>query len=281
MLTRTKWRVTEEPCSPAEAPDRWAAARARGAVGAVTGRGSGIPGRSFLRVFWEAAPGASLPEGEDLEEENWTPFWRESVRVVAVTPRISLVPAWEAVPAGIPCPLRIDPGMAFGSGDHPTTRLCLRALEELADRGALPPRALDVGTGTGVLALAAARLGVAAVDALDIDPFGFAACRRNAELNGLAGAVRPLLLSLDLLAETYPLLLANVVAGQIEAVAPLLRARLAPGGLLVASGFEAGAAARVAGALGWPVEGTREEDGWVALELRRTAARPRARRQRG
>lgn len=256
----------EEPCSPGEESSRWAEARVRGAVGAVTSWGSGIQGRETLRLFWERN-GEEVPPGQDLDEENWTPFWRESVRTVAVTERISLVPAWEEVPAGIGCPLRIDPGMAFGSGDHPTTRLCLRTLEALAAAGKLPDRVLDVGSGTGVLALAAACLGAAEVDALDIDPFGYAACRRNALLNGLEERVRPLLLSLDLLEGTYPLVLSNVVVGQIEVLAPLLRERLAPAGRLVLSGFEAGGEARAAQVLGLPVRERREEEGWVALVL--------------
>ncbi|MDW7709468.1 MAG: 50S ribosomal protein L11 methyltransferase [Deferrisomatales bacterium] len=260
MLRRTRWRVVEEPSSPGEAISRWVEARARGAAGAVTSWGSGISGRETLRLFWER-DGEEVPPGEDLEEENWTPFWRESLRTTAVTERISLVPAWEDVPTGIACPLRIDPGMAFGAGDHPTTRLCLRVLEDVASGEGLPARVLDVGSGTGVLALAAACLGAAEVDALDIDPFGYAACRRNAALNGLEERVRPLLLSLDLLDGAYPLVLANVVVGQIEVLAPFLRLRLAAGGTVILSGFESEAASRAAQVLGLTVRRTLEEGG--------------------
>lgn len=258
----------EEPCSPPQAAGRWAEARARGAVGAVTSWGSGVPGREWIRLFWEKN-GVAVPPGQDLEEENWTPFWRGSVHTVAVSGRMCLVPAWEEVPPGPALPIRIDPGMAFGSGDHPTTRLCLQALEDLANRRGLPGPVLDVGTGTGVLALAAALLGAAGVDALDIDPFGFAACRRNARLNGLEDQVRPLLLSLDLLEGTYPLVLANVVVGQIENLSLALGQRLAPGGSLIVSGFEAAQAARVAHLLGLAVRQRREEQGWAVLLLTR------------
>ncbi len=260
--------MVEEACPPAEARRRWERARSAGAAGAVTSWGSGIRGRETLRTFWEATSGAELPEGEDLAEENWTPYWRDTLRVVQVTERVALVPAWEEPPDGVACALRIDPGMAFGAGDHPTTRLCLQLLEELCARGGPPGTALDVGSGTGVLALAAACLGVGRVDALDIDPFGFAACRRNARLNGLEGRVRPLLLSLDLLEGTYPLILANIVAPQLESLAPLLRDRLAPGGRLVLSGFEEDGEARVREALSLPVEDRRTEGTWVALVAR-------------
>lgn len=270
MLERSRWRVVEEPCSPEEASARWADAASRGATGAVTSWGAGIAGRRTIRLYWEAVAGAAVPEGEDLAEENWTPFWRESLGVVRLSERLALVPAWAREAPAVRWPLRIDPGMAFGAGDHPTTRRCAGLLEELHEAGRLPVRALDVGTGTGVLALVAARLGCAAVDALDIDPFGFAACRRNARLNGLETAVRPVLRSLDLLGGTWPLLLANIVAGQLQALADLLRDRLEPGGALLLSGFTAEDEPRVRAAAlpGLAVEARREEEGWVALLAR-------------
>ncbi|HSH70516.1 MAG TPA: 50S ribosomal protein L11 methyltransferase, partial [Deferrisomatales bacterium] len=150
----------------------------------------------------------------------------------------------------------------------PTTRLCLRLLEDLSAAGQLPTRFLDVGCGTGVLALAAGCLGVARCDALDIDPFGYAACRRNAELNDLQHKIRPLLLSLDLLNDRYPLVAANIVVGQLETLALLLRERVEPGGGLLLSGFEATHEERVVRALGWPVGERLEEEHWVALILR-------------
>ncbi len=268
MLRRTRWRVVEEEASPATARAMWARARGRGATGAVTSWGSGMPARETVRVFWEVVQGRGLPEGEDLVEENWTPYWRESLGPVRVTDRLTLVPAWESPPEGAGGVLRIDPGMAFGAGDHPTTRLCLRALEALADAKGLPDRVLDVGTGTGVLALAAAALGARRVDALDIDPFGYAACRRNARLNGLEEAVRPVLLSLDLLEGRYPLVLANVVGSQIVALAGELRAHTEPGGRVIASGFQADEEPRVLEALGLAREQRLEEEGWVAWVLR-------------
>lgn len=265
MLNRTHWRVVEERCPPDEARDRWEDAKARGASGAVTSWGSGIEGRDTLRTFWEIRPGETVPEGEDLVEENWTPYWRESLGPVSISDRIVLVPAWERVPEGVGCALRIDPGMAFGAGDHPSTRLCLQLLEGLAASQGLPDRVLDVGAGTGVLSLAAACLGAERVDALDIDPFGFAACRRNARLNECEDRVRPLLLSLDLLDGRYPLAVANIAPRQLDAIAVLLQERLEPGGGLILAGFEVSGEAGVREVLGLPVAQRLEEDGWVAL----------------
>ncbi len=273
MLTRTRWRVQEVPAGPGEARARWEAAARAGALGAVTSWGAGIPGGTFLRIYWEVIPGAPAPpEGEDLEEENWTPYWRSTLEPVAVSPRVWLVPAWSSPPPGARgTVLWIDPGMAFGAGDHPTTRLCLRIVEALAAGGGVPAPVLDVGTGTGVLALATAALGARRVDALDIDPFGFAACRRNARRNRLEGRVRPLLLSLDLVEAAYPLILANLVAGQLEALAGDLRRLLRPGGRLVVSGFQVDEERRVLEALDLAVEERGVEDGWLALTLAKEA----------
>jgi len=266
MLKRTQWRLVEQSCLPGEEAESWRCAQARGAVGAVTSWGAGVTGRETIRLYWEVVD-RPVPDGEDLVEENWTAHWRESFHPLPATRQLWLVPAWAATPRGVRHLLRIDPGMAFGAGDHPTTRLCLRLLEEHAAQGRLERRFLDVGTGTGVLALAAARLGAWQADALDIDPFGYAACRRNAALNGLQEQIRPLLLSLDLLEGAYPLVAANIVVGQLEALAPLLRQRVAPGGRLLLSGFETADEGRVVAALGLPVGERREEDGWVALVL--------------
>ncbi len=256
--------MVEEPCEPGEARGRWAAARARGATGAVTSWGAGMRHRRTIRLYWEAGGDGPLPDGEDLAEENWTPYWRNSLSAVAVTDRITLVPAWEEPPPGVPCPIRIDPGMAFGAGDHPTTRLCVRHLERAADAGPLPGRVLDVGTGTGVLALAAVALGAGRVTALDIDPFGFAACRRNARINGVEGRVVPVLRSLDLEDGRYPLVLANIVGSQLRSVARNLAGCLEPGGRLVVSGFQQDEEDEVMDALGLEPVGRTEEDGWVA-----------------
>lgn len=245
----------------------WRTACANGATGAVTARGSGIQGRDTIRLYWEQTDAGAFPEGEDLVEENWTSYWRASFGVVQVTPRITLAPPWEHVSEEPPGLLRIDPGMAFGAGDHPTTRLCLGLLESLSAEGRVGAPVLDVGSGTGVLALAAAVFGASTVDALDIDPFGYASCRRNARLNRREGTVRPLLRSLDLLEGTYPLVLANIVASQLEHLAALLRDHSAPGGLLVLSGFEEKREDSVRAAMELPVRDRRVEAGWVALLL--------------
>jgi ribosomal protein L11 methyltransferase len=276
MGDRTRWKVVERECDPALAGAAWEAARARGAVGAVTAGGSGIRHRRTIRLYWEAARdgSSSLPAeeadfAEDLAEEDWTACWRDTLVPFRVADRVTIAPAWDETGEGPgEIRLRIDPGMAFGAGDHPTTRLCVEFLLDLAEDGALANPVLDVGAGTGVLALAAARLGARRADALDIDPFCYASCRRNARRNGLSRRVRPLLLSLDLLEGRYPLALANVVAGQLAGLLPLLRERIAAGGRLVLSGFQSADEDEVRrSAVGFEPAGRREEEGWVALLL--------------
>lgn len=267
MLTRTRWRVVEEPCEPEAARARWRQAQKAGAVGGVSSWASGIPSRKTLRIYWEVRPVGPLPEGEDLIEENWTPYWRKSLGAVAVTESFVLVPAWSDPPPGFKYSLRIDPGMAFGAGDHPTTRICVRMLEHLAASGILPLRVLDVGAGTGVLSFAAALLGSPQVDALDIDPFGYAATRRNAQINGLERMVRPVLLSLDLVEGSYPLVIANIPANQIVALADILRTKLEPESGLLLSGFQKDAMPKVLDALGLDLKDSQEEEGWVGLRL--------------
>lgn len=246
----------------------------RGAAGAVTSWGSGVDHRETIRIFWEskgkATPGldpAELSSAEDLEEEDWSGYWKNSLAAFQAGKRFALVPAWEEPPPGAAEPIFIDPGMAFGAGDHPTTRLCVDLLESIAldSPGAGP--VLDVGAGTGVLSIAAAKMGLKPVDALDIDPFCYASCRRNIKLNGLAGLVRPLLMSLDLLKGTYPLVLANVAPRQIESMALVMAGKVAGGGRLIVSGFETDAEERVMRSLGagFKVVLRREEEKWLAL----------------
>ncbi len=170
--------------------------------------------------------------------------------------------------AGGEIAIRLDPGMAFGTGLHPTTRGCLLLMQELEP---MPSPVLDVGCGSGILALAALRLGASSVVALDTDPEAVAATTANAERNGLAGQleVRSGSLPPDPV-ERFQLILANLVAAVLIDLAPRLAAHLAPGGRLIASGIiepradEVIEAMRAAGLA--PVRRLDDED-WVSLVL--------------
>lgn len=184
-----------------------------------------------------------------------------------------LAPAWAGPPDPPPdvAPdhvLLLDPGRTFGSGSHPTTRRVLAALDAIVHPGA---RVLDVGTGSGVLAVAAARLGARAVVATDIDPASAEIVAANAERNGVADriAYRPSPLTAIVAADgRFDVVLANLLAPVIAALADDLRAAVAPGGRLVASGLLADRWEADVACLA-PLQAIRatEEDGWVAVVL--------------
>jgi ribosomal protein L11 methyltransferase len=165
-------------------------------------------------------------------------------------------------------PVILDPGMAFGTGLHPTTRGCLALLQGLAP---MPSRVLDVGIGSGILAIAALRLGATSVHGVDTDPLAVDAARTNAERNGLGDRVTADAGTLPAApVERFPLVLANLVAAILVDLAPRLAAHLAPGGVLVASGIIAPRADEVIGAMegvGLAVQARRDDDEWVSLRL--------------
>ena len=168
---------------------------------------------------------------QELPEQDWVRLTQSQFSPVPVTPSFWIVPTWHEVPAAATRVIRLDPGLAFGTGTHPTTRMCLRWI---AGRGPLRfPRVLDYGCGSGVLAMAAALHGAGSVDAVDIDPAAVQATRRNAQANQLSlNCGRP-----DLANGAYDLVLANILATPLRLLAPVLCAHVAAGGALVLSGI--------------------------------------------
>ena len=181
-------------------------------------------------------------EFSQVAEEDWAEAWKAHFKAMKVTPRLVVVPPWEeyrAAPDELV--ITIYPAMAFGTGRHPTTLLCLRALEEVLSGGILPAApgpwgVLDVGTGTGILALAAARLG-ARVLAIDVDPEAVAAALENVALNALKEQILVELASVEHIREQFALILANLTAPDLRHLAEPLAGRLVSGGSLIISGF--------------------------------------------
>jgi ribosomal protein L11 methyltransferase len=166
--------------------------------------------------------------------------------------------------------LALDPGMAFGTGLHPTTRLCVAGIESLADRGVLiGARVLDVGCGSGILAIAALKLGAASAIGLDTDPIAVEATQANARRNALARRVRVQAGSVPSGEPAFDVVLANLIAGLLVPLAAVLGAELRPAGTLLASGIFVDREHEVARsfvAAGLEIAGRTTEGDWVALE---------------
>lgn len=220
----------------------------------------------------------SEPRVRVLKDEDWANAWKKDYAVQHPGARVVIQPSWlEYTPRPGEVVIVLDPGMAFGSGLHATTRLCIRALEAWLWPGM---RVLDVGTGSGILAIAAAKLGAGGVDAVDIDPVATLTAQENVDRNGVADVVHVpagTLAEADAagaLAAGYDLIVANILAETIAALTPALIPYLAPEGRLIVSGILAEKADMVR--LAWAAAGvavleeTREED-WVALAGEREA----------
>ncbi|MEJ5328740.1 MAG: 50S ribosomal protein L11 methyltransferase [Desulfobaccales bacterium] len=216
-------------------------------------------------------------EIREAAEEDWAVAWKEHFKPLKVTPRLTIRPPWEDYQAAAgETVITIYPAMAFGTGRHPSTVLCLEALEALLEEETLPAgtgqyQVLDVGTGSGILALAAARRGYR-VWAIDVDPEAVAAALENVRLNALEELIWVDDTPLALLRHQFPLILANLTAQDLLHHAESLAARLLSGGALIISGFlteDVPALIRRFLPLGLK-EGARQvREDWVALTLRR------------
>jgi ribosomal protein L11 methyltransferase len=175
-----------------------------------------------------------------VNEEDWANAWKDYFHVTHIGKRLVIRPSWrEYTPKDGEVVIELDPGMAFGTGLHPTTRLCLEQAEHYTRPGM---RVLDVGTGSGILALAAAKLGAASVYAIDNSSVAVESANENAAMNGLRDKITVELGTLDeerakRMANQYELVLVNILAHVVGGMAPQLAQVAAPGGLIVASGI--------------------------------------------
>ncbi|HJS35095.1 MAG TPA: 50S ribosomal protein L11 methyltransferase [Pseudoxanthomonas sp.] len=175
-----------------------------------------------------------------VEDEDWERAWLDQFKPMRFGARTFIVPWNHEVPAEAgddAAIVRLDPGLAFGSGTHPTTALCLRWLDGLADDGALEgQRVLDFGCGSGILALAALKLGAAQAVGVDNDPQALLASADNAQRNQVDANFN-VYLPEDEPVTTYPVVVANILASALDALADILAARVAPGGRIALSGI--------------------------------------------
>jgi len=250
---------------------------ARDRAAAESARATADTALGHLRAF-DLRPIGPL-ELRLVREADWATAWKSHFPVLRIGRRIVIRPTWRRHrPGDDDLVLALDPGMAFGTGLHPTTRLCLAALERVADtgrmrrRGGGPARVLDVGCGSGILAIAALRLGAASALGVDVDPIAIEATRANARRNRVARLLKTQEGSLPSGKPPFDLVLANLIASLLVRLAPELAAELRPGGSLIASGIFRDREPDVVTALtavGLAVVERAEEGDWVALTLRR------------
>lgn len=249
---------------------------------------SAVVRRRLEEGLWHLNQIYPLPEPAflELKEEDWAEAWKEQYHRLHVGRQIVIVPAWEDYsPSAGEVVIRLEPGMAFGTGLHPTTRLCLEAMEErFMPGGAI----LDVGTGSGVLAIAAAKLGAGRVLAIDADPVAVRVAAENVAANGVEGQVEVRHASLAggevvprhfegegmaLLDEgEYDQVVINILAPVIASMSPALAARTRAGGRLIAAGLIEGQEEDVVRDLqsqGFSIVGRSQEKDWVCLSAER------------
>jgi ribosomal protein L11 methyltransferase len=239
--------------------------------------------RRIEEGLWRLSLLYPIPEPtiRTLRTEDWANAWKQFYKPIRVGQRVLLVPAWEeAQPRPDDIVIRLEPGMAFGTGMHPTTRLCIAAIEERLQPG---QPMLDVGTGSGILAVVAAKLGAASILATDIDPLAVAATLDNAQLNQIpSGEGGQIQVSLGSVpgdqAGRFPLVVANILAevlvglfhgtyGNVPLGEPV-----AAGGYLVLSGIldeKAGMVLEAAGQHGFSLVERKQESDWLALVMQK------------
>jgi ribosomal protein L11 methyltransferase len=226
------------------------------------------------RALWHLQAFGLRPVGPlqvtEVDEADWAEAWKANYTPQRIG-RIVIVPSWLDEPIGTgEIELRLDPGMAFGTGLHPTTRGCLMLLQELEP---MPPDVIDVGCGSGILAIAALALGARRALCVDTDPIAVEATRANAEANGVGERVEVQRGTLPREAKaSFPLVLANLVAAVLVELAGPLAAHTAPGGTLLASGIITQRGPEVVAALeavGFRVDERLDEGDWVSLRATR------------
>lgn len=210
--------------------------------------------------------GSELPEHqvERIEDQDWERSWMDNFQPMRFGRRLWIVPSWHQAPEPEAVNLLLDPGLAFGTGTHPTTALCLEWLDGQELAGC---NVLDFGCGSGILAIAALLLGAERAVGTDIDPQALEASRDNATRNGIDPARFPLYLPAELPQQPVEVVVANILAGPLVQLAPQITSLVKPGGRLALSGIlaEQAGEVRAAYADAFALDPTAEKDGWVRI----------------
>ncbi|MDO5531846.1 50S ribosomal protein L11 methyltransferase [Sutterella sp.] len=236
----------------------------RSIISILTADGFDFQGALAAAVAQAGCDAPELLETSDVEDQDWVRITQAQFQPAHVSPRLWIVPSWSEPPEPDALIMRLDPGVAFGTGSHPTTRLCLNWLDENLHAH---DSVLDYGCGTGILAIGAKMLGAGRVTGTDIDPQAVEAARDNASTNGAQADFHlP-----DAMPEgRFSVVVANILANPLKLLAPALLGRVAPGGRLVLSGVLARQADEVIAAYAaadptLPLSVWREDSGWVCL----------------
>ncbi len=243
----------DEPGEPQD--DAWDACRVSALLPPTTDV------RKAAQQAWQTAglSGPAIYETEAVADRDWVRHTQSQFGPLAISPRLWIVPSWEACPVPEAINIVLDPGLAFGTGSHPTTRLCLNWLENKIRGG---ETVLDYGCGSGILAIAALKLGAGFAWGVDVDPAAIRTAAQNARRNAArAGFYLPE----DAPAGAADLLVANILANPLKTLAPLLAGRLRSGGEIALSGILARQGDEITAAYSpWFAAGAcQEEDGWI------------------
>ena len=220
--------------------------------------------------------GSLLMTVVSVDEEDWANNWKKYYKPLEIGSRLLVLPSWEEKPETDRIVLKLDPGMAFGTGAHHTTRMCLEFLEKTVKAG---DTMLDLGCGSGILSIAARLLGAVEATAVDIDPIAESIAYENAEMNGIGRDGYHVLIG-NVLSDTrlqkkiagqYPVVAANIVADVIIALAPIARPLVAKGGVFLVSGIideRVGEVVKALNGSGFAVAEQRSAEGWNAFLCR-------------
>ncbi|MDO4592007.1 MAG: 50S ribosomal protein L11 methyltransferase [Comamonadaceae bacterium] len=215
-----------------------------------------------LQDFFEGCQVLGIRE---VEQQDWVRLTQSQFQPVDITPDFWIVPTWHELPEGAKISIRLDPGLAFGTGTHPTTRMCLRWIAK-QPKGSLG-RTLDYGCGSGILAIGAAKFGAENIDAVDIDPDAVTSCELNAQANHVTlSAGLP-----DKAQGEYQTVLANILATPLKMLAPLLVSHVQAGGHLVLAGILERQADELKQAYApyIQLDVADSEDGWILMTARK------------
>jgi len=231
--------------------------------------------QKFIQALQDAFNSCLVVHWREIKEEKWGEAWKENFKTLHVGDRLVIRPPWERhSPSSHERVVVIDPGMAFGTGSHPSTRMCLEFLEEILSARSPGLSLLDVGTGSGILAIAGFKLGADPIWALDIDPTALRYARKNARANGIRRGIEFRLGSPGSVRRVFDIVVANLLPQELLKLAPSIARRVGAPGFLIVAGLLDSQRDEIIGAfssMGLKLCRGKKSDGWASLLFQRGA----------